>query len=147
MAMAANEIEALIKAALPDATIPGPANLRPRIRSQPMSTDAHARIQAEIDAAPVMLFMKGTAMFPQCGFSARVVQILSHLAVPFRTANVLEDPELREGIKEFSNWPTIPQLYVKGEFVGGCDIITEMFQSGELETLLADKGIPHQAAA
>jgi monothiol glutaredoxin len=112
-----------------------------------MSNDVHDRIQTEIDAAPVMLFMKGTAMFPQCGFSARVVQILSHLNVPFRTANVLEDPELREGIKEFSNWPTIPQLYVRGEFVGGCDIITEMFQSGELETLLADKGIPHQAAA
>jgi monothiol glutaredoxin len=112
-----------------------------------MSTDTNARIQAEIEAAPVMLFMKGTAMFPQCGFSARVVQILSHLAVPFRTANVLEDPELREGIKAFSNWPTIPQLYVRGEFVGGCDIVTEMYQSGELETLLADKGIPHQAAA
>jgi|SRR5271165_1539820 len=112
-----------------------------------MSNDVNARIQAEIDAAPVMLFMKGTAMFPQCGFSARVVQILTHLAVPFRTANVLEDAELREGIKHFSNWPTIPQLYVKGEFVGGCDIVTEMFQSGELETLLAEKGIPHQAAA
>jgi monothiol glutaredoxin len=111
------------------------------------TTDVSAKIQAEIDAAPVMLFMKGTAMFPQCGFSARVVQILSHLHVPFRTANVLEDPELREGIKAFSNWPTIPQLYVKGEFVGGCDIVTEMFQSGELETLLSEKGIPHQAAA
>ena len=112
-----------------------------------MSNPTFERIQSEITENPVMLYMKGNAMFPQCGFSARVVQILSHLAVPFRTANVLEDPELREGIKEFSNWPTIPQLYVKGEFVGGCDIITEMFQSGELETLLADKGIPHQAAA
>jgi monothiol glutaredoxin len=112
-----------------------------------MSNDAHTRIQAEIEAAPVMLFMKGTAMFPQCGFSARVVQILSHLAVPFRTANVLEDPELREGIKEFSNWPTVPQLYVKGEFVGGCDIVMEMFQSGELTALLADKGIPYHMAA
>ncbi len=110
-------------------------------------TTAVDRIQAEIAATPVMLYMKGTAMFPQCGFSARVVQILSHLNVPFRTANVLEDPELREGIKQFSNWPTIPQLYVKGEFVGGCDIITEMFQSGELETLLTEKGVPHQAAA
>ena len=106
-----------------------------------MSTDAHARIQAEIDAAPVMLFMKGTAMFPQCGFSARVVQILSHLAVPFRTANVLEDPELREGIKEFSNWPTIPQLYVKGEFVGGCDIIREMYEADELAPFFAEKGV------
>ncbi len=110
-------------------------------------TTAVDRIQAEIAETPVMLYMKGTAMFPQCGFSARVVQILSHLNVPFRTANVLEDPELREGIKQFSNWPTIPQLYVKGEFVGGCDIITEMFQSGELETRLTEKGVPHQAAA
>jgi len=112
-----------------------------------MSNPAFARIQAEIDDAPVMLYMKGTAMFPQCGFSARVVQILTHLNVPFKTANVLEDAELREGIKEFSSWPTIPQLYVKGEFVGGCDIITEMFQSGELESLLSEKEIPHQASA
>jgi monothiol glutaredoxin len=111
-------------------------------------TDAvAARIQAEIDAAPVMLFMKGTAMFPQCGFSARVVQILNHIKVPFRTANVLEDDSLRDGIKSFSNWPTIPQLYVKGEFVGGCDIVTEMFQSGELETLMAEKGIKAEATA
>ncbi len=106
-----------------------------------MSETVFQRIQAEIDANPVMLFMKGNALFPQCGFSARVVQILSHLQVPFQTANVLEDPELREGIKAFSNWPTIPQLYVKGEMVGGCDIVTEMYQSGELETLLAEKGI------
>jgi len=88
--------------------------------------------------------MKGTAMFPQCGFSARVVQILTHIGVPFKTANVLEDMELREGIKQFSQWPTIPQLYVKGEFVGGCDIITEMFQSGELETLLTEQGIEYK---
>ncbi len=106
-----------------------------------------ARIQAEITENPVMLYMKGTALFPQCGFSARVVQILSHLNVPFRTANVLEEPELRDGIKQFSNWPTVPQLYVKGELVGGCDIVTEMFQSGELESLLNEKGVPHQAAA
>ncbi|MCQ8276887.1 Grx4 family monothiol glutaredoxin [Acetobacteraceae bacterium KSS8] len=106
-----------------------------------MSETVFQRIQAEIDANPVMLFMKGNAMFPQCGFSARVVQILSHMQVPFQTANVLEDPELREGIKAFSNWPTIPQLYVKGEMVGGCDIVTEMYQSGELETLFAEKGI------
>ncbi len=105
------------------------------------------RIQADISANRVMLFMKGNAMFPQCGFSARVVQILSHLGVPFQTANVLEDAGLRDGIKQFSQWPTIPQLYVDGEFVGGCDIVTEMFQSGELESLLAEKGIPHQAAA
>ena len=108
---------------------------------------AFDRIQGEITKHPVMLFMKGTAMFPQCGFSARVVQILTHLGVPFHTANVLEDDELREGIKQFSQWPTIPQLYVKGEFVGGCDIVTEMFQSGELEGLLKEKGVPHRAAA
>jgi len=105
------------------------------------------RIQNEIGENPVMLYMKGTAMFPQCGFSARVVQILSHMGVPFKTANVLEDAELRDGIRQFSQWPTIPQLYVKGEFVGGCDIVTEMFQSGELESLLAEKDIPHQKAA
>ena len=112
-----------------------------------MANDVFERIQSEIDEAPVMLYMKGTAMFPQCGFSARVVQILTHLGVPFKTANVLEDAELREGIKEFSQWPTIPQLYVKGEFVGGCDIVMEMFQSGELETLLTEKGVEHKAEA
>ena len=107
-----------------------------------------ARIQSEIDQHPVMLFMKGNAMFPQCGFSARVVQILSHVGVPFHTANVLEDSELRDGVKQFSNWPTIPQLYVKGEFVGGCDIVTEMFQDGELQSMLAEKGlIPNGTAA
>ena len=105
------------------------------------------RIQSEITANPVMLYMKGNAMFPQCGFSARVVQILTHMGVPFQTANVLEDPDLRDGVKQFSNWPTVPQLYVKGEFVGGCDIVTEMYQSGELETMLTEKGVPHQAAA
>jgi monothiol glutaredoxin len=109
-----------------------------------MVKDVFERIQSEINEAPVMLYMKGTAMFPQCGFSARVVQILTHIGVPFKTANVLEDMELREGIKQFSQWPTIPQLYVKGEFVGGCDIITEMFQSGELETLLTEQGIEYK---
>ena len=112
-----------------------------------MSTPVAERIQGEITANPVMLYMKGNAMFPQCGFSARVVQILTHMGVPFQTANVLEDPELRDGIKAFSNWPTVPQLYVAGEFVGGCDIITEMYQSGELETMLTEKGVPHQADA
>ena len=112
-----------------------------------MSNEVFERIETDIAANPVMLYMKGNAMFPQCGFSARVVQILTHLGVPFQTANVLEDPALRDGIKAYSNWPTIPQLYVKGEFVGGCDIVTEMFQNGELTTLLADKGVPHQAAA
>ena len=99
------------------------------------------RIQAQIDANPVMLYMKGDATFPQCGFSARVVQVLKHMGVPFKTANVLEDSELRQGIKEFSNWPTVPQLYIKGEFIGGCDIVTEMYQTGELEKLLTEKGI------
>lgn len=103
------------------------------------------RIQTEITGNDVMLYMKGTPMFPQCGFSARVVQILSHMNVPFATANVLEDPELRDGIKEFSSWPTIPQLYVDGEFVGGCDIVTEMFQSGELESLFVEKGVATNA--
>jgi monothiol glutaredoxin len=112
-----------------------------------MSNPTFERIQTEITENPVMLYMKGNAMFPQCGFSARVVQILTHLGVPFQTANVLEDPALRDGIKAFSNWPTIPQLYVKGEFVGGCDIITEMFQSGELSAFLAEKGVAHEAAA
>lgn len=112
-----------------------------------MSNPAFERIQSDISENPVMLYMKGNAMFPQCGFSARVVQILTHMGVPFQTANVLEDPELRDGVKQFSNWPTIPQLYVKGEFVGGCDIVTEMFQSGELASLLDEKGIKHEASA
>ena len=106
-----------------------------------MTATIEDRIKSDITANRVMLYMKGTALFPQCGFSARVVQILSHMNVPFQTANVLEDAELRDGIKHFSSWPTIPQLYVDGEFVGGCDIITEMFQSGELEGLFAEKGV------
>jgi monothiol glutaredoxin len=105
------------------------------------------RIQATIEASPVVLFMKGNPMFPQCGFSARVVQILKHTGVAFSSVNVLEDPEIREGIKAFSDWPTIPQLYVKGEFVGGCDIVTEMFQAGELQDLLKEKGVIQDAAA
>ena len=108
-----------------------------------MTDPIHDRIAAEIAQNPVMLYMKGTAMFPQCGFSARVVQILTHMGVPFQTANVLEDADLREGVKAFSNWPTVPQLYIKGEFVGGCDIVTEMYQSGELEAMLTEKGVPH----
>ncbi|MGE0415730.1 MAG: Grx4 family monothiol glutaredoxin [Acetobacteraceae bacterium] len=112
-----------------------------------MADSIHDRIQSDIEQNPVMLYMKGTPMFPQCGFSARVVQILTHMGVPFNSANVLEDIELREGIKDFSNWPTIPQLYVKGEFVGGCDIVTEMFQSGELETLLGEKGVEQKTGA
>ena len=112
-----------------------------------MSDPTFERIKSEVSANKVMLFMKGNANFPQCGFSARVVQILTHMGVPFQTTNVLEDANLREGVKHFSNWPTIPQLYVDGEFVGGCDIVTEMFQSGELETLMKAKGVPHQAEA
>jgi monothiol glutaredoxin len=105
------------------------------------------RIQNDISARPVMLYMKGNRQFPQCGFSARVVQILTHMGVEYETQNVLEDPELRDGIKRFSNWPTVPQLYVSGEFVGGCDIVTEMYQSGELETLLKEKGVTVRSAA
>ena len=103
------------------------------------------RIQGDITSNDVMLYMKGTPMFPQCGFSARVIQILTHMGVPFQSANVLDDAELRDGIKSFSQWPTIPQLYVKGEFVGGCDIVTEMFQNGELETMMKEHGVPVKA--
>ena len=110
-----------------------------------MANQVFDRIQGDITEHPVMLYMKGTAMFPQCGFSARVVQILTHMGVPFQSANVLEDMELREGIKQFSQWPTIPQLYVKGEFVGGCDIVTEMFQTGELETMMKEQGLAVKA--
>ncbi|MEO3473980.1 Grx4 family monothiol glutaredoxin [Roseomonas sp. CAU 1739] len=112
-----------------------------------MSNPTFDRIQATITENPVVLFMKGTPVFPQCGFSARVVQILSHMGVPFAGVNVLEDMEIREGIKSFTNWPTIPQLYVGGEFVGGCDIVMEMFQSGELTTLMTEKGVPLKAEA
>lgn len=106
-----------------------------------MTNPVFQRIESEIRENPVVLYMKGTPVFPQCGFSARVVQILSHVGVPFKGVNVLEDGELREGIKEFTNWPTIPQLYVKGEFVGGCDIIMEMYQAGELQAMMKDKGL------
>ena len=104
-------------------------------------SDVASRIEADIKNNPVVLYMKGTPVFPQCGFSARVVQILSHIGVPFKGVNVLEDMEIREGIKAYTNWPTIPQLYVQGEFVGGCDIVMEMFQSGELQGMLKEKGI------
>ncbi len=104
-------------------------------------TDIHAAIDAEVKGNDVVLFMKGTPQFPMCGFSGQVVQILDYLGVPFKGINVLEDMGLREGIKAYSNWPTIPQLYVKGEFVGGCDITREMFQAGELQSFLAEKGI------
>jgi len=112
-----------------------------------MSNPVFERIQQDIDGNEVVLFMKGTPVFPQCGFSAAVVQVMSHLGVRFKGINVLDDPGLRQGIKDFSSWPTIPQLYVKGEFVGGCDIIREMFQSGELQELLDQKGVQNQPAA
>jgi monothiol glutaredoxin len=104
------------------------------------------RIKSDIAANDVVLYMKGTPVFPQCGFSAAVVQVLTHLGVKFKGIDVLQDPELRQGIKEFSNWPTIPQLYVKGELIGGCDIVREMFQTGELQQVLSDKGIATKAA-
>lgn len=99
------------------------------------------RIKKEIENNEVVLFMKGTAVFPQCGFSAAVVQVLTQLGVNFRDINVLEDNDIRQGIKDFSDWPTIPQLYIKGEFVGGCDIIREMYANGELQDVLSDKGV------
>ena len=99
------------------------------------------QITRDLTANDIVVFMKGTPKLPQCGFSSQVVQILNHVGVTFKSVNVLESDELRQGIKEFSDWPTIPQLYVKGEFVGGCDIVREMFTSGELKQLLADKGI------
>ena len=99
-------------------------------------TDVKERIDALVKANEVVLFMKGSALFPQCGFSSRAVTILDHLGVPFETVDVLADPEIRSGIKEYSDWPTVPQLYVKGEFVGGSDIMMEMFESGELQQLL-----------
>jgi monothiol glutaredoxin len=101
------------------------------------------RIKDEISTNPVVLYMKGTPVFPQCGFSSMAVQVLSHLGVKFKGVDVLADPAIRQGIKDFASWPTIPQLYIGGEFVGGADIIREMYQTGELENLLHDKGIAH----
>lgn len=105
------------------------------------------RIRDEIGSNDVVVFMKGTPVFPQCGFSSAVVQVLSHLGVKFKGIDVLQDPSLRQGIKEFASWPTIPQLYVKGDFVGGCDIIREMYESGELQQLLSEKGVASTQAA
>jgi monothiol glutaredoxin len=106
-----------------------------------MSNPVHDRIQSEVSSNDVLLFMKGTPVFPQCGFSAATVGILTNLGVKFKAIDVLKDPEIRSGIKEYSNWPTIPQLYVKGEFVGGCDILREMYEADELAPFLAEKGI------
>ena len=104
-------------------------------------TDATTRIDEIVRSNDVVLFMKGTALFPQCGFSSRAVAILDHLGVSFETVDVLQDPEIRQGIKQYSDWPTIPQLYVKGEFVGGSDIMMEMYEAGELQQLLSDKQV------
>ena len=104
-------------------------------------------IRQEVASSDVVLFMKGTPQAPMCGFSSQVVQILDYLGVAYKGVNVLADEEIRNGIKEFSNWPTVPQLYVKGEFVGGCDIVREMFQSGELVAHLGEQGVKHQAPA
>ncbi len=106
--------------------------------------EIHDWIRKTVANNDVVLFMKGTQDMPQCGFSSQVVHILKHLGVPFTDVNVLEDMSIREGIKTFTNWPTVPQLYVKGEFVGGCDIVREMFQAGELQSLLDEKGVAKQ---
>lgn len=104
-------------------------------------------IDNEVKSSDVVVFMKGTPEFPMCGFSGQVVQILDHLGVPYKGINVLESDELRQGIKAYANWPTVPQVYVKGEFVGGCDIVREMFQAGELQNMLAEKGVSTKAGA
>ena len=115
--------------------------------STTMDNPVIERIKGEISEKDVVVFMKGTPVFPQCGFSAAVVQVLTHHGVKFKGIDVLQDPGLRQGVKDFSNWPTVPQLYVKGEFVGGCDIVREMAEAGELEALLAEKGVPVQTVA
>ena len=112
-----------------------------------MSDNAiHDKIQSEINSHDVVLFMKGTPVFPQCGFSAATVGVLSHMGVQFKGINVLDDDEIRQGIKDFSDWPTIPQLYVKGEFIGGCDIVREMYETGELLEMLSTHGVNVQPA-
>ncbi|MFZ5747486.1 MAG: Grx4 family monothiol glutaredoxin [Pseudomonadota bacterium] len=110
-----------------------------------MTEDVQARIQGLVDSNEVLLFMKGSPLFPQCGFSSRAVAILNHLNVAFESVDVLQDQGVRQGIKAFSDWPTIPQLYVKGEFVGGSDIMMEMYESGELAQMFADKGVAANA--
>ena len=110
-------------------------------------TDINTQIDNEVKSNDVVLFMKGTPQFPMCGFSGQVVQILDYLGVPYKGVNVLENDDIRQGIKDYANWPTIPQLYVKGEFIGGCDIVREMFQSGELQQHMTDNGVPVKAPA
>jgi monothiol glutaredoxin len=109
-----------------------------------MNASVSERIRLDVTGNDVVLYMKGTPVFPQCGFSAQSVQILTMLGVAFKGVDVLADPSLRQGIKDYSNWPTVPQLYIKGEFIGGCDIMREMFQSGELQKVMTDKGVPTQ---
>ena len=104
-------------------------------------------IDGEVKGNDVVLFMKGTPDFPQCGFSGQVVQILNYLGIEYKGVNVLADDDIRQGIKDYSNWPTVPQLYIKGEFVGGCDIVREMFQASELQSMLTEKGIPQHGKA
>ena len=111
-----------------------------------MTDDTQARIDQAVKAADVLLFMKGTPLFPQCGFSSRAIAILDHLGVEYASIDVLQDQAIRQGIKEYSDWPTIPQLYVKGEFVGGSDIMMEMYEEGELAELMAEKGVKKAAA-
>ncbi len=106
-----------------------------------MTDETQTHIQSIVDTNDVLLFMKGTPLFPQCGFSNRAISILNHLGVAFESVDVLQDQAVRQGIKEFSDWPTIPQLYVKGEFIGGSDIMMEMYESGELAQLLEEKGV------
>jgi monothiol glutaredoxin len=108
-------------------------------------SDIQAWIDSEVKSNDVVLFMKGTPSFPQCGFSSQVVHILDYLGVDYKGINVLENVDIRQGVKEYSNWPTIPQLYVKGEFLGGCDIIREMYETGELQQVLEQKGVPVRA--
>ncbi len=112
-----------------------------------MNPAVSERIRLDVTSNDVVLYMKGTPVFPQCGFSAQAVQILTMLGVTFKGVDVLADPSLRQGIKDYSNWPTVPQLYIKGEFIGGCDIMREMFQSGELQKAMTDKGVAMQAPA
>ena len=109
-------------------------------------SDAASTIDSTVKTNDVVLFMKGTKQIPQCGFSGQVVQILDYVGADYQDVNVLDDMDIREGIKAYSNWPTIPQLYIKGEFVGGCDIVREMFQAGELQQMMADKGIATKSA-
>jgi len=126
---------------------PSPFGLRGMIERDIMSAqNMHDWIDQQVKSNDVVLFMKGNKSFPQCGFSGRVTQILDYLGVNYKDVNVLEDAALRDGIKAYTNWPTIPQLYVKGEFVGGCDIISEMFQSGELETHFVERGVEFSKA-